>query len=108
MSALSRADALLEAVLRRLDRVIDVSAGEAETNAALRQQARRIYFQAYPRQRGRVQVHHRIPLEWWRRVFRGTDPNRLANLAHQFEDEPQVVQARQRVRQQLVGGEQVA
>jgi hypothetical protein len=80
MSALSRADALLEAVLRRLDRVIDVSAGEAETNAALRQQARRIYFQAYPRQRGRVQVHHRIPLEWWRRVFRGTDPNRLANL----------------------------
>jgi hypothetical protein len=75
MSARARADALLEAVLSGLDRAV----GAPESEADLRRAARGIFFRAYPRQRGRVQVHHRIPLEW-RTLFPHADPNRLANL----------------------------
>ncbi|HEX7089442.1 MAG TPA: HNH endonuclease signature motif containing protein [Longimicrobiales bacterium] len=49
--------------------------------AALRSDARKVFFAAYPRLRGKkIQVHHRIPLEWHRRLFPGVDPNRLSNL----------------------------
>ncbi|HXZ39751.1 MAG TPA: DUF4157 domain-containing protein [Terriglobales bacterium] len=47
---------------------------------ALRSEARKIFFESYPRLKGKVlEVHHRIPLEW-RRLFPKADPNRLANL----------------------------
>jgi hypothetical protein len=77
------AESELEALLRRIDREIDralAQVQEAESTALLRREARRTFFQSYPRLRGRVQVHHRVPLEWWRRLFPGTDPNRLSNL----------------------------
>jgi hypothetical protein len=76
---MSRADVLLEAMLRRVDRTVSSLVADAETSDQLRRQARAIYFRVNPRQRRRVQVHHRVPLEW-RGLFPGADPNRLANL----------------------------
>jgi RHS repeat-associated protein len=52
---------------------------DAEKNA-LRNEARGIFYKAYPRlaERG-LEVHHRIPLEW-AHLFPEADPNRLSNL----------------------------
>jgi len=47
--------------------------------AVLQQEANKIFFRAYPRLKGKAEVHHRIPLEW-RRLFPKMDPNRLSNL----------------------------
>lgn len=79
MPVRSRADVRLEALLRRIDRSVAASLADAESADALRRAARRIYFQVHPRERGRVQVHHRVPLEW-RSLFPQANPNRLANL----------------------------
>ena len=46
----------------------------------LRREAREIYFNANPRQRGKVlEVDHRVPLEWAHK-FPNANPNRLSNL----------------------------
>jgi hypothetical protein len=51
-----------------------------KTADVLRREARKIFFEAYPKLKGKVlEVHHRIPLEW-RKLFPQADPNRLANL----------------------------
>jgi hypothetical protein len=49
----------------------------------LRREGRAALLHAYPRlsrRRGKFEVHHRIPLEWVRRVFPQMDPNSLSNL----------------------------
>ena len=47
---------------------------------ALRREARAIFFQVYPKLKGKViEVHHRIPLEW-KKLFPSADPNRISNL----------------------------
>jgi hypothetical protein len=50
-----------------------------KSTEALQRDARKIFFRAYPRLAGRVEVWHRVPLEW-RRLFPTVDPNRLSNL----------------------------
>jgi hypothetical protein len=45
----------------------------------LQREARKIFSRAYPRLAGRVEVWHRVPLEW-RRLFPKMNPNRLSNL----------------------------
>jgi hypothetical protein len=78
----SRADSLFEAMLGRIDRWLERSMAEAEEEADVRRAARRIFFRSHPNLRGRVQVHHRIPLEWSKRLFPrlGRNPNRPSNL----------------------------
>ncbi len=76
---MTRADAMFESLLRRIDQSVRAALADAESAATLRRGARAVYFRVHPRQRGRVQVHHRVPLEW-RRLFPKADPNRLANL----------------------------
>jgi hypothetical protein len=47
---------------------------------ALRREARKIFFNAYPKLKDKIlEVHHRVPLEW-RTLFPELDPNRLSNL----------------------------
>ena len=50
-----------------------------ESDKALRRAANGIFFKANPHLKSKVQVGHRLPLEW-RRLFPKMNPNRLSNL----------------------------
>ncbi len=50
-----------------------------KSTEALQHDAQKIFFRAYPRLAGKVEVWHRVPLEW-RRLFPKMNPNRLSNL----------------------------
>ncbi len=50
-----------------------------KSTEALQREARKIFFRAHPRLTGKVEVWHRVPLEW-RRHFPKMNPNRLSNL----------------------------
>ena len=50
-----------------------------KSTEALEREAQKIFFHANPRLKGKVQVYHRLPLEW-RRLFPRMNPNRLSNL----------------------------
>jgi hypothetical protein len=50
-----------------------------KSTETLQREARKIFFRANPRFKGKIEVYHRIPLEW-RQIFPKQDPNRLSNL----------------------------
>jgi hypothetical protein len=50
-----------------------------KSTEALQREARKIFFRANPRLKGKVEVWHRVPLEW-RRLFPKMNSNRLSNL----------------------------
>jgi hypothetical protein len=50
-----------------------------KSTETLQREAQKILFRAHPRLAGKVEVWHRVPLEW-RRLFPKMNPNRLSNL----------------------------
>jgi hypothetical protein len=50
-----------------------------KSTEALQREAQKIFFRANPHLKGKVEVWHRVPLEW-RRLFPKMNPNRLSNL----------------------------